>query len=644
MADSLTGLHCIPVQSGMVNMEAMGEGDAATVTLAVNGTLMNGLELNYRMKAVHAKFIKESTTAPEYRLYSIGDKYPGMALADCGGAAIAVELWEVPIAGLPVLLSQEPPGLGMGLVTLADKTSCFGVLAEPDGKKTLILHCIKQDIDPRARFVHSEPYAWPYNGNLRPSNTVLLIIDMQYDFCAEGGYVSRMGYNLTNAKATIPKIAAVLQACRQRGFHIMHTREGHRPNTLNDLPANKQWRSRELGAGIGDADPHVRMLQGWDIIPELYPLDGEDVIEKPGKGSFYATDLDMLLQLKGIENIVLCGLTTDVCVHTTMRDANDRGYECLLLTDCCAATDPTNHAAACNMVTKQGGVFGAIASAEAFITTIHDPYFCGPIAVNSNEFKAMLAHGSELDPPQMANVATALPFEYDFPVAATAVLCINMQKEFLAEGGYGSTLGNDHTKLLPAVAKVHALQELARQYGLPVMHILEAHLPDLSDCPPSKLARGNRGQCIGDQGLLGRLLIRGEPGNSLVEECSALETEAVLYKPGKGAFFNSGLTELLELHGITHLIIAGVTTEVGCQTTLREANDRGYEALLVEDCTESYLPELKEVTLNMIRAQGAIVARTATLDCLRAALATTSQAQGDSNNILAAQSPPTICA
>jgi len=214
----------------------------------------------------------------------------------------------------------------------------------------------------------------------------------------------------------------------------------------------------------------------------------------------------------------------------------------------------------------------------------------------------------------------ALPYDYSFPPHATALILIDMQRDFVEPGGFGEALGNDISPLQRIVPTVKKLLEGFRRANIPVIHTQEGHCADLSDCPKSKLTRGRSALTIGDRGPMGRILILGESGNDFVSELKPVKGEIVLPKPGKGAFYGTDLDGILRRMNVTHLIVGGVTTEVCVQTTLREANDRGYECLLVEDATESYFPEFKRVTLEMIRAQGGIVGWTATTDQVLTAL------------------------
>lgn len=220
----------------------------------------------------------------------------------------------------------------------------------------------------------------------------------------------------------------------------------------------------------------------------------------------------------------------------------------------------------------------------------------------------------------------AFPYSYEFDPRTSALLVIDMQRDFVEEGGFGSALGNDVRPLAAIVPTVAALLRLARGAGMMVAHTRESHLPDLSDCPPAKRRRGNPVLGIGDAGPMGRILVRGEPGNQILPALAPTAGEVVIDKPGKGAFYATDLHARLQVRGITHLFFAGVTTEVCVQTSMREANDRGYECLLVEDACASYFPAFHQTTLAMLTAQGGIVGWKAPLAALQQAL---SSPEGD---------------
>lgn len=215
----------------------------------------------------------------------------------------------------------------------------------------------------------------------------------------------------------------------------------------------------------------------------------------------------------------------------------------------------------------------------------------------------------------------AQPYAYELPTnSKLALVIIDMQRDFLECGGFGDALGNDVTQLQSIVPTVKRLLQTFRSLNFPVIYTIEAHSSDLSDCPPSKLNRGKGNLKIGDKGSMGRILIVGEEGNNIIPELTPLENEIVIVKTGKGAFCRTDLENILQKEGITHLLITGVTTEVCVQTTMREANDRGYECLLIEDGTASYFPEFKSSTIEMLRAQGGIIGWTANADAVISAL------------------------
>lgn len=207
----------------------------------------------------------------------------------------------------------------------------------------------------------------------------------------------------------------------------------------------------------------------------------------------------------------------------------------------------------------------------------------------------------------MTITVPAAPFDYALAPGRTALVVIDMQRDFVEPGGFGASLGNDVTRLHCAIGPIAKLLEAWRERGWPVLHTRECHKPDLSDCPPAKRERGEPSLRIGDLGPMGRVLIAGEPGADIIPALYPAAGEWVIDKPGKGMFWGTGLHERLQGAGITHLLFTGVTTEVCVQTSMREANDRGYTCLIVEDGTESYFPEFKRAALQMIVAQGAII-------------------------------------
>jgi nicotinamidase-related amidase len=213
--------------------------------------------------------------------------------------------------------------------------------------------------------IEAEPYPFDFD----PARTSLVIIDMQRDFLEPGGFGAALGNDVFLLRRTIGPIRRVLDTARTAGLSIIHTREGHRPD-LADLPPAKKARGR-LAAGIGDPGPMGRILvrgePGHDIIPELYPLAGEPVVDKPGKGAFFATDLDALLKNRGVTQLIVCGVTTEVCVNTTVREANDRGYDCLVVADCVGSYFPEFQEMGLRMIKAQGGIFGWVATSEAVI-------------------------------------------------------------------------------------------------------------------------------------------------------------------------------------------------------------------------------------------------------------------------------------
>lgn len=210
---------------------------------------------------------------------------------------------------------------------------------------------------------------WPCTTPEKPGKAALVVIDMQVDFCAPGGWVDQLGEDVSNTRSVIPAVAEALKIARNGGLAVYHTREGHKPD-LSDLPANKQWRTRVHGLGIGDEGAAGRILvrgePGFEIVPEVTALPGETVIDKPGKSSFHATDFDDRLKAAGVTHLIVIGVTSDCCVQSTFRDGFERGYECVILEDCTAAVETPNHAATMDILKAFGGRWGTVSDLAGF--------------------------------------------------------------------------------------------------------------------------------------------------------------------------------------------------------------------------------------------------------------------------------------
>ena len=437
--------------------------------------------------------------------------------------------------------------------------------------------------------VTAEPYPWPYDGSAVTARTALLCIDWQTDFCGPGGYVDAWATTSALTRAGLPATARLLDARAVARACWSCTPGRATTRTCRDLPANKRWRSAQIGAEIGAAGPCGRILvkgePGWEIVPEVAPVPGEVIVDKPGKGAFYATNLDLVLRTRGITHLILTGITTDVCVHTTMREANDRGYECLILSDCTGATDPANHAAALHMVTMQGGVFGCVATSDDVIA-----------ATGQREVAPMCDHRTPRDPARTPSTRR--------PPRCSSSTCSATSWSPAASARASATTSRQLRRTIAPLAALLAACRARRPD--------RSSTPARGTCPTCPTARrpsctaARPSQRIGDPGPKGRILIRGEYGHDIIDELAPLPGEPVIDKPGKGAFYATDLDALLAERGIRSLVVTGVTTEVCVHTTVREANDRGYECLVLADCVGSYFPEFQRVGLDMIAAQGGI--------------------------------------
>jgi len=442
------------------------------------------------------------------------------------------------------------------------------------------------------------------------SDTALVLIDMQADFLNPDGRVGQH-YKDTPVASGMAGCQRLLAAARAAGMTIAHSRSHRYGATVRD----------DL---VGTAD------EGYELHPLLRARPGEIVVDKWTFGAFASTPLEDELLARGVERILLCGVLTNVCIFATASQAVDRFFRVCLVEDACAAFDTEWHNMAVRLIsepqTKKGhngqiGLYfgevttvGKVEQALKPLAALPKPVVEGPPTKKRAS-----------DAKTRAVAFAAKPHNCTLPFERTALVMIDLQKDFLDPKGFGACLGNDVKPCSSILPACESLLAAWRKRSGKIVHTLEAHEPSLCDCPESKLngprcpPDGKRiGQVLSPE--MGRILVKGEPGNGLMPTVQAKPGEKVMHKPGKGAFYNTDLDSYLRAEGITHLVFTGVTTEVCVQTSMREANDRGYECVLLEDCTASYFPEFKKSAVEMIRAQGGIIGWTASSKDLIAAL------------------------
>jgi biuret amidohydrolase len=419
---------------------------------------------------------------------------------------------------------------------------------------------------------NTDPYAWPWDGSVDPARLALII-------CGDDGTWRSRSVDARAVGETIGRLAFAVRAVGGLVVHVHHGSRGRSSGPFTD-----EWVNAE-------------------------GIDG-----------FYGSTLDALLRRTRRDQLLVTGFGLEAPVHSTLRTANDQGYECLLVADASAPLEPATAGPAAAMVTMSGGIFGAVGTAAAVLATLGDP---SPIPVPTEE-EAM----SEPTPtvaPVPDGVVDAEPYAwpYDGPIdlTRTALINIDWQTDFCGPGGYVDAMGYDLSLTRTPLAPTIAVLAACREAGMFIIHTREGHRPDLADCPPNKLWRSQQmGAGIGDAGPCGRILVRGEPGWDIVPEVYPIEGEVVIDKPGKGSFYATDLDLVLRTRGITHIVLTGITTDVCVHTTMRDANDRGYECLLLSDCTGATDHGNYLAALHMVTMQGGVFGAVAPSEALLKAL------------------------